>query len=250
MHPDPIGEAVAGVRPGAKFVIISPARSGSTLLRQILNRHTDICCHGEVFGIHRVLGHSVHASQSLDSERALAVRRRDPVKFLDDYVFSSQRPVVGFKLLYPQLFHFEFVPVLERLLALPELRVVMLWRRNLIARHVSEVRLRFGNKERPHELPVEKLEVALRPAAVERSCRANLAARACALKLFDGHATIHLDYEKLIADYAMQSQELCRFLGVDGERCPALPAKADEPPDPIIVDLERMAALDMYRDHP
>lgn len=233
-----------------KFVIIAPARSGSTLLRQVLNRHAQVCCHGEVFGLHRVLGHSVHAAHRLDMDEALALRRRDPLGFLDDHVFSSPRPVVGFKLLYPQLLHFEFAPVLQRLISMPELRVVMLWRRNLIARHVSEARLRLSGGPRSDEERSERLRAALRPGAVERSCRANLAARTCALKLFDGHPTACIDYESLIGDYAAQRSLLGSFLGIDDGGWPPLPGKASETADPALLELERLAALQAYRDHP
>lgn len=232
------------------FVIIAPARSGSTLLRQMLNQHAEICCHGEVFGLHRVLGHSVHALHALDKDQALGLRRRDPLKFLHEHVLSSARPVAGFKLLYPQLFHFEFVPVLERLISMPELRVVMLWRRHLIARHVSEVRLRMSADQRQQEQVTERMEAALRPGAVERSCSANLAARACALKLFDRHETLRVEYESLIGDYAAQCAALSSFLGVGAAGWPELPVRAGGPPDPAVARLEKMVPLQAYRDHP
>lgn len=99
-----------------KFIVVSPARSGSKLLREMLDNHPDICCHGEVYGVHRVLGHSAHGRRQLDGEIALKLRRRDPVSFLEEHVFTSGRKVVGFKLLYSQMLNLEVAPVLQRLI--------------------------------------------------------------------------------------------------------------------------------------
>jgi hypothetical protein len=232
-----------------KFVIIAPARSGSTLLREMLNRHPAICCHGEVYGVHRVLGHSMHAIQALEPEQALKLRRRDPVAFLDEHVFSSQRPVVGFKLLYGQLLNLDFAPVLHRLIDEPDLHVIHLWRRNLVARHVSEARLRMKVAARkPGGAPAEFLEHALRPALVERSCRVNIAARACARRLFDRHPSLQIDYEDYIGAQDSQSTRLCDFLGVDRAGWSPLPAKAAEAEDADIERLLGMPALQVWRD--
>jgi LPS sulfotransferase NodH len=233
-----------------RFLIIAPARSGSTLLREMLNRHPEVCCHGEVFGVHRVLGHSTHAMRALDPELALKLRRRDPVAFLEAQVFASKRPVTGFKLLYSQMLQMEFAPVLQRLIEMPDLRVVHLWRRDLIARHVSEARLRLKAAQRQAAPGTgATLEHALRPALVERACRINLAGRACAVQLFARQPAMALDYEHFIEDQAAQSTRLCSFLGVDPQRWPPLPDKGGEPSDPEIDRLKRLPALQAYQDH-
>jgi len=35
----------------SRFIILCAARTGSTMLRHLLNSHPDACCHGEVMGI-------------------------------------------------------------------------------------------------------------------------------------------------------------------------------------------------------
>lgn len=234
-----------------KFIIVAPARSGSTLLREMLNNHPEICCHGEVYGLHRVLGHSAHGRQQLDGEIALKLRRRDPVRFLDEHVFTSECRVVGFKLLYSQMLNLDFAPVLQRLMEMPELHVIHLWRRNLIARHVSEARLRLKVASRnPGKAPESFLEDALRPTIVEQSCRINLSARACANKLFDQQPTLHLSYEDYVADHAAQSALLCEFLGVDLAGWGHLPEKAGEASNPETERLKLVPMLRPYFAHP
>ena len=210
-----------------KFVIVAPSRSGSTLVRTMLNRHPEICCHGEVYGMKRVLGQSKHALNPLDPELALKLRQRDPVKFLHAQVFTSQRPTVGFKLLYSQILQMDFSPVLQQLIEMPDLRVVFLWRRDLIARYVSEVRLRIKAAQRniPKGTGVT-LENALRPALVERACRINIAGRACAEQIFARQSSIAIVYEDFIADHQTQSARLCNFLSVDPRGCLHYPKRA------------------------
>lgn len=233
-----------------RLLIVAPARSGSTLLRLMLNQHPEVCCHGEVFGLHRVLGHSAHALHPLEPELALKLRRRDPVKFLDDQVFATRKPVAGFKLLYSQMLQLEIAPVLQRLIEMPDLRVVHLWRRDLVARHVSEARLRLKAVQRlASPSPGATLEHALRPAVVERACRTNLAGRACAAQLFARQPALALDYEDFIGDHLAQSQRLCTFLGIDPGSWPALPDKDGEPNDPEVAKLKCLPALQPYVDH-
>ena len=232
-----------------KFVIIAPARSGSTLLREMLNRHREICCHGEVYGKHRVNGLSMHARVPLGPDEALKLRRRNPVRFLEEHIFDSGRPAMGFKLLYGQMLDFDFASVLQRLFEMRDLHVIHLWRRRLIARHVSEARLRLKAASRqPGPAPEGFLSHALRPAVVERSCQLNLSARTCANKLFDLQPTLHLAYEDFIADHAEQSRRLCEFLGVDRAGWPSLPEKKGESGDAEVDRLESIPALRPYID--
>lgn len=234
-----------------KFVIIAPARSGSTLLREMLNRHPDVCCHGEVYGKHRVNGLSVHARLPIDAEEALKFRRRNPLRFLEEHVFDSSRPVTGFKLLYSQMLDFDFASVLQHLFAMPDLHVIHLWRRRLVARHVSEARLRLKAASRQGgQAPEGFLDHALRPAVVERSCQLNLSARVCADKLFDRQPTLRLAYEDFIADHAAQSARLCDFLGVAPAGWPSLPEKQGERSDGEIARLEGIPLLRPYIDCP
>lgn len=232
------------------FIIVAPARSGSTLLREMLNRHPEICCHGEVFGEHRINGFSFHGTRlpDPDPDQGIKQRNADPVRFLADAVYASNRPFIGFKLLYSQLLRLPFAPVAAHLIAMPGLKVVHLWRRDLIARHVSEARLRAGAVGRNDAEKARRLlEQSLRPAAVERSCRVNIGARACAEQIFSRKPALSVCYEDFITDQATQSGRLCEFLGVKAAGWPKLPAKNDrEESDPVIERLRAVPRLASY----
>lgn len=232
-----------------KFVIVAPARSGSTLLREMLDSHPDVCCSGEVFGQLRVRGLSKRSSAHIEPELAFRVRKRDPAGLLAKHVYASDCAAVGFKILYSQLFVLEALPAVAWLQDQPGLRVVHLWRRDLVARHVSEVKLRQRARDRnPEPLPAGFVERMLKPGAVLRSCEVQLAARRNVDRLFAGHPTLSLDYEDFIADHAAQSRRLCEFLGVDPARWPALQAKEDRP-DPELEALRALPALQPFADH-
>lgn len=232
-----------------KFIIVAPARSGSTLFRELLDRHPQACCHGEVFGIQRVLGFSSNASRPMALDEALRLRTRNPARFLTEEVWSSPRPQVGFKLLYTQLFHFGFVPALATLLAATDLRVIHLWRKDLIARHVSEVRLKMKVAQKTaNGPPPDFWDNAMRPGAIEKACEANIAARACARSLLRDFPSIDVCYEDFVGRHAEEAGRLCDFLDIDPALFPALPAKGEgdgeAPPLPALS--ERLAA---YADH-
>lgn len=232
-----------------KFVIVTPARSGSTPLREMLDSHPEVCCSGEVFGQLRVRGLSTNSAAHVEPDLAFRIRKRDPAAFLAKHVYASARPAAGFKILYSQLFVMDALPAIAWLQDRPGLRVVHLWRRDLVARHVSEIRLRQRARDQKTEpLPAGFVERMLRPHAVLRSCEVQLAARRNVNRMFAGHPMLSLDYEDFIADHATQSRRLCEFLGVDPAGWPALKAKEDRP-DPELVALRAEPALQPFIDH-
>lgn len=233
------------------FIIVCPARSGSTMLRKLLNKHPQICCHGEVFGQNRVLGYSQHTGIKLTPDEALKIREQDYVGFVEQYVFQGPRQACGFKLLYPQLFSFQFVPVLNKFLGNTELRVVHLWRRNLLARYISEVRFRVETARNANgrcagpawrwvrfrveiarnanrTLPANFVANAMKTEEVRRVSEINIAARECAHKLFASHPSVNICYEDFLQSDGEERKRLCEFLEVDYDLLPALPPKKEK----------------------
>lgn len=233
-----------------KFIIIAPARSGSTLLRTMLDRHPAVCCSGELFGQRFVRGLSKHLQSQIDREEALNLRQRDAVAFLENHAYASTRVAVGFKLLYSQLFVMENLPAVRWLQNQAGLRVLRLWRRDLIARHVSEVRLlQRARDNSPETNPDGFFKRMATPQATAHSCEIQLAAREFVGRLFADHPLLDIAYESFIAEHADQSRRLCEFLQVDPGGWPPLPAKEDAPADPHLQALRGMPSLLPYVDH-
>lgn len=120
-----------------KSVILTSARSGSNLLKSLLNSHPDFYFHGEVFNPSRV--NTLRVAPILTDLLRLdptELRDRDPLKFVDIvYALSpSHFRSVGFK-----LFLLHDANVVKRVLNDKDIRVVMLDRPNRLASYSSKL---------------------------------------------------------------------------------------------------------------
>lgn len=135
--PPAVREPVASAY--ARFIILSHARTGSTMLASALHLSPEIACFREIFnplragvGFH-VEGYDNHSS----ADREL--RDADFRRFLRERIFCEHPTPVraaGFKIEYS---HFQAFPgLLDELVNDPELRVIHVRRRNLLRVMISE----------------------------------------------------------------------------------------------------------------
>src|SRR5262250_573283 len=91
--------------PATRFIVLCAARTGSTMLRHMLNSHPDVRCHGEVMtgSLDALSGDDRDPDPSVT--RALVDRReRDPQDFLEEVVLDpGPARAVGFKIKYEEL---------------------------------------------------------------------------------------------------------------------------------------------------
>jgi len=103
------------------YMITCPARTGSTMLVQLLRSHPEICSHGEVFTPHRITGITgIYAQERREEpdflERLAVERNDDPIKFLYKIVLDPQgKKAVGFKLKHDELVLPEYKALLEEM---------------------------------------------------------------------------------------------------------------------------------------
>jgi len=119
------------------FLILSDARTGSTLLAQALNSHAEIICFGEVFNF--VVDFIAYEVEGYDPHSAAdkALRARDPLEFLRErlYCAHSGAKAVGFKFHYRHFWGHE--GLWEALSADTPIHVIHLTRRNQLRMCVS-----------------------------------------------------------------------------------------------------------------
>lgn len=136
-----------------RFAILAAARSGSTYLTSYLSLHKDIWCHDEVFNPTKTIfstAASTDAERRTLSAELLHLRAENPFSFLETiYGIGHGREHVGFK-----IFPSHSPEVLNKLIADAEVRKVLLFRSNLLARHASnlaasQTRTRGQEPERP-----------------------------------------------------------------------------------------------------
>jgi hypothetical protein len=166
-------------------MIVNAARTGSTMLRRLLDSHPNIHCEGEILG-----------------EKPPA----NPIRVLEK---AYSAPVAGFKIKYEELSLPEFREVLEWLIAERSIRVIHLLRSDRLARLCSQVSVSMHGsyvftEQRPKpvsfSLSVEECLADFRLQA-EREARFR--------SLFAEHPVLEVTYEQL------PLEEIQRFLGVE-----------------------------------
>ena len=156
-----------------KFVLIAQARSGSTLLRQSLQAHPDIICHGEVLsrkwinGLVPLRNPGVDRSPRGVVELLMETRDNDIAGFLETNIYAFDAQAVGFKIVYEDLFMSERSDDIVSYIQSTGLRVFHLIRGNPLAGLVSRKRMAlFGvsHSDAPdtQREPVKEIEIPAR----------------------------------------------------------------------------------------
>jgi hypothetical protein len=118
------------------FVILAGARTGSNMLCSLLNSHPEILCHHEVFNAAALRaggGYALDLRQAGFSLGSVEDMERDPVEFLGRvWNVRLGHPCVGFKIVWR-----ENEPIFRRVLMNPDVKKVLLKRRNRIKNFVS-----------------------------------------------------------------------------------------------------------------
>ena len=233
-----------------RFMILSGPRTGSHMLAQALNSAPHIVCFREVFnGRLDFIQYQVDGYDDF-SERDIALRKDDPVRFLRERIFCDHPEgvrAVGFKFHYGH--QWDFPGILEALTGDAGLHVIRLERRNLLRMLVSlklaettGVWLQDGTSK---VTPANALRAVRHPIKAARRVgrlfsrptpsggdgpaqRVTISVDECYQfmvstelryenfdKLFERHPTLQLYYEDMVADRAAVFRDAQVFLGVE-----------------------------------
>ncbi len=148
-----------------RFVILSTARSGTSVLKETLGTHPDIFVHGEVF--HEKIEWHIHPEYR--ATRDISLRETDPVGFVREILDSPMgRRLVGFK-----MWRSQSVPACTYVMDTPEIIKIVLERKNRLAAYSSSLLARQtqvwnirGLKQRQNMSPPAKLR--FQPRAFRR----------------------------------------------------------------------------------
>lgn len=130
-----------------RFIITCAARTGSTMLRYLLDGHPEICCHGEVFirkgylrfifKDRRSFGLAPGYKEMLESYKSKPLE-----EFISSNLLSTVEPevkAVGFKYKTDEYFDRGYVEISAYLKSQRDIKVIHLRRRDLLAQYVSYV---------------------------------------------------------------------------------------------------------------
>lgn len=217
-----------------RFVLVAPARSGSTALRMALNRHPEITCHGEIFGERRVL--SLHPATRTglpaDPAELFTFRSGHTLEFLEK-AFKTRLPVSGFKILYDQLVQVYAADACDYLVTNTDIKVIFLWRQDLCRRFVSEYihrRRSLGPKAGVAD------RSTLSADEMWQDARNHLAMRPRLMRMFENHDTIEVLYEEIVA--TQRIPQLNDFLAVGAPPVELAPRRSEPRDSEISVENE------------
>jgi LPS sulfotransferase NodH len=186
--------------PGAdvRFVIFAQGRTGSSLLRSLLNQHPDVSCDGEI------LSAAVNDALHLANERAAACARR----------------AYGFKAKIYQLTDVQHLDAADFLRSLDDagFRLIYLWRRNLLHHAVSnafaERRGRYHDKAGESSTrPTVRLDPETIIGAMRRR-RRHLEAERAALGDLPRLELVYEDALLDAADHQVTARRVFAYLGL------------------------------------
>ncbi len=213
-----------------RFMIVCAPRTGSTMLRLLLNSHSMICSHGEVFDQNVIFGFvGVDRKGEMRTgkikppiyQMLMEIRSKDPVRFLHEFVlYSGTFSAVGFKILYGTLWASDCKGVFNEVLDDNDIKIIHLTRENRLRRflsahvisNVTGVRLALSEDEKPKvakiSVPVDEcITDMIRVAAEESRIR----------KEFWRHEVFEIMHEEIVNSAVGKLDELQKFLGVEPE---------------------------------
>jgi len=205
-----------------RFVIVGLARTGSTLLVNLLNAHSQVLTFGELFRSPDAIGWDVRPFAGYQSPKLLAQYRSDPNAFLQAEVFRRwprRYEAIGFKLFYYHARERRFSEVWNYLRDDRDVRVVHMRRRNILKQYLS---LRIAHATDVWSVTTTPVHepAAIRLDAEEcgRHFKFVRDAEAACARIFEYHHVLDVFYEELAEhqDRAMASVQ--DFLGLRREK--------------------------------
>ncbi len=200
-----------------RFVIIGRPRTGTNLLRSLLNAHGQAVAFGEMFRYPRFIGWGMDYYPRLGPLRRMM--ERDPIRFMDQVVFQDHPTrirAVGFKLFYRHARHGEWAHIWDVLKERKDLVIIHMRRDNMLKTHLSHMKaIQTGVWETKRgatqgDAPMS-LDVAQTQAMFETYQADSLAADAW----FAEHTLINMTYEGLVRDREGTMNQISDILGIE-----------------------------------
>jgi LPS sulfotransferase NodH len=204
-----------------KFIILGTARTGSTLLRGLLNSHSDIIAFGELFRSKEEIGWDLMPYQKeMQSSQLSYLHQHEPVSFLEEVVFqghSRKVKAVGFKIFYYQAQDTQQKLIWSWLIDHKKIKVIHIKRRNYLETLLSLTRAHKTNKwykSHPADNQDEDLSIELPPEKCLNYFTWLEETSAQYDTLFQNHQKIDVYYEDLVAAAEAEMQVVQKFLRV------------------------------------
>ena len=203
-----------------RYIILGHPRTGSNLLRGMLNENRHVVAFGELFRFNDSIGWD-YPGHDHKVKIELQLINDNPIRFLKKMVFKSFPPhirAVGFKIFYFHAHNENWEPVWTYLRKQKDIKILHIKRENVLKTYLSHTRALNTNNwidtsNKPHDEPPITLEYDKCLRYFEQIRRYEEEYD----DFFKGHDKLELIYEKLAASYKSELKRVTDFLGVPAE---------------------------------
>ena len=191
----------------ARFVIFGLGRSGSTLLKQLLDSHPEITCEGELLN---------PEDNYINNPILLKVVYKFPSQFFALRSLLSKKPVYGFTLLF-----YQYSPpakLIEKLIK-KNWKFIRIYRENSLDQSLSHLvaeKTKMWHRFDNHETEIPKLTVS--PEELKDRLKIVKKNKQTETKLFENFAHFKVVYEddlKNESDWTETTRRIFEYLGVN-----------------------------------
>jgi LPS sulfotransferase NodH len=205
---------LTGQRDYARFMILGRSRVGSTYLMRLLNSHPEAVMYPAVY-------HSIDAKIGRpyigDMDAPLALRQKDPVAFLDQYIYRDYPGYIracGFKLFYSHAREASQQPLWSYIERSPEIRIIHLQRKSLLRNIVSGLIARKTGRYIDYRGTPSSKAISLGTDELRSHFERLRRQQARHRETFRHHQVLDIYYEDLVDDFSVQMRNIQRFLGL------------------------------------
>ena len=200
-----------------RYIIVGNPRTGSNMLRGLLNGNKYVVAFGELFRFNDAIGWD-YPGYDPKAEADLLLINKNPVRFLRKKVFVNfPAPVqaVGFKIFYFHAQSENWKPVWSYLREQKDIKVIHIKRNNVLKTYLSHTRAlatdkwlnSSGREENQPPIPLEYRKCLHYLKKVKENEEKYD-------DFFKNHHTLELIYEDLAASYKSELKRVTDFLGI------------------------------------
>jgi LPS sulfotransferase NodH len=206
-----------------KFIILGLSRSGSNLLRDLLNAHSGVITFGELLRNDDALSWNCPVNDKFKStsKEIASLIQNDPVKLMETMVFGrlpKHVKALGFKLFYYHAQGPNLKPVWTYLRDDKSIKILHLKRKNLLKRYVSLVKAKNSNVWRDASgRKTSSFSVTLDFDECRASFEDAIRWQEESAEYFRDHGLIDVIYEDLATDCRLPMMRVQEFLNLPYE---------------------------------
>jgi LPS sulfotransferase NodH len=210
---------VDGHKEYTRFIILGRSRTGSNLLRGLLNSHSQAVVLGELFQNRETIGWAYPGYTN--SPATYSMFLNDPIRFLEKKVykrFPRNIKAVGFKIFYYHAQDGTWKPVWTYLKEQRDIKIIHIKRKNILRTHLSRRLAAMtdtwvdtnSGRQNQKVVSLDYME-CLRDFEQTREWEQTSS------QLFFEHEILDIFYEDLAANYLPEVQRVEKLLGIENE---------------------------------